>query len=210
MASAYTTAELRIIRRLATPLAVQHWLHGMPYNREPAGPTYRTLRGVLSRGTAHCGEAALSAAAILEHHGYPPRLLVLDSIDGLGHVLFLYHASQGLGTVARSRDPGLHGRRPTYRNLRNLAHSYIDPYIDLTGCVNGYAEFDLRDLPRRIDWRTSSHNVFAVERALNSIPMTRVRVAPARVRRLRARYRRFLRTNPGEKPTNYRNRSTWV
>ena len=39
--------------------------------------------------SAHCLEGALTAATILEQHGYPPLLLDLESQDKLDHVLFL-------------------------------------------------------------------------------------------------------------------------
>ena len=55
------------------------------------------------------------------------------------------------GSVARSRDPGLHGRKPVFATPRALALSYVDPYVDYTGRVTGYAVVDLRD-----DWATTT------------------------------------------------------
>ena len=55
---------------------------------------------------AHCMEAALSAATILEQRGYPPLVMSLESIDQLDHVIFVYRGPRGWGSVARSRDPG--------------------------------------------------------------------------------------------------------
>src|SRR3954467_12275872 len=86
----FTPAERRLIRRLRTPMAVQRFLNRLPYNSEPDGDTLRSFRQVARRGTAHCLEAALAAACILEQHGYPPLLLGLDSIDLLDHVIFVY------------------------------------------------------------------------------------------------------------------------
>src|SRR6478735_7985887 len=138
--SAFTTREWRIVRRLRTPDAVQGFLNGLPYNTEPppGGATLRSFRGVVRHGTAHCLEAALAAAVILEQHGYPPLVLSFESIDELDHVLFVYRQRGRWGSVARSRDPGLHGRKPIFRSLRALAMSYFDPYIDFTGCITGY------------------------------------------------------------------------
>ena len=67
----YTSAEWRLIRRLDTPARVQAWLNSLPYNDEPrpAGETLRSFRQVVRRRTAHCLEAALAAAVILEAHG---------------------------------------------------------------------------------------------------------------------------------------------
>jgi hypothetical protein len=96
----------RLIRRLRTPEAVQAWLERMPYNWERDGETLSTLPTVLRRGSAHCLEAALAAATILECHGHPPILLDLESVDLLDHVLLLFRRNGRFGTVARSRDPG--------------------------------------------------------------------------------------------------------
>ena len=90
-------------------------------------------------GTAHCLEAALAAAVILEQHGYPPLVLSFESIDLLDHVIFVYRTPTGWGSVARSRDPGLHGRKPVFATPRALALSYFEGYIDFTGRVKAYA-----------------------------------------------------------------------
>ena len=140
----FTEAEWRLMRRLPTPAKVQAWLRGLPYNYEERGETLRTFRTVARLGTAHCLEAALSAATIMEVHGYPPWLLDLESIDDLDHVVFLFRNGGGWGTVAKSRDPGLFGRRPVFRSLRDLVWSYFDPYIDMTGRINGFGVLDLR------------------------------------------------------------------
>src|SRR5690606_8541494 len=109
------------VRALDTPARVQHWLNALPYNTEPEGETQRSFRGVVAHGRAHCMEAAMSAATILEQHGWAPLVMSLESIDLLDHVLFVYRGPEGWGSVARSRDPGLHGRRPVFRSLRALA-----------------------------------------------------------------------------------------
>src|ERR1051326_9148361 len=158
----FTARERRIIRRLRTPAAVQRFLNRLPYNDEPppGRATLRSFRGVVRHGTAHCLEAALAAAVILEQHGYPPLVLSLESIDELDHVIFVYRRRGRWGSIARSRDPGLHGRRPVFRTPRALALSYVDPYVDFSGRVIGYAVVDLRDLLADYDWRLSEQNVW--------------------------------------------------
>ena len=108
----FTASEQRLIRRLRSPLAVQRYLNRLPYNTETRGDTLRSFRQVARKGTAHCLEAALFAACVLEQHGYPPLVMGLESIDGLDHVIFVYKHRGRWGSVARSRDPGLHGRKP--------------------------------------------------------------------------------------------------
>ena len=161
----FTAAERRLIARLRTPAAVQRWLNSLPYNNEPHGETLRSFRGVVRTGTAHCFEAALAAAVILEQHRYPPLVLSFESIDLLDHVIFVYRGPRGWGSVARSRDPGLHGRKPVFATPRALALSYFEGYIDFTGRIKAYAVVDLRVLGR-YDWRLSASNIWKAERLL--------------------------------------------
>jgi hypothetical protein len=197
------------VRRLRTPASVQQWLNALPYNTERGGETLRGFRGVVQHGTAHCLEAALSAATILEQHGYPPLVLSFESIDLLDHVIFVYREPTGWGSVARSRDPGLHGRKPVFATPRALALSYFDTYIDLTGGIKGYGVVDLRVLDP-YDWRLSTQNVWKVEQMLLDWPHRRIEYSQARVDRLRRRYRRFLETK-GYKPWKfYARRERWT
>src|SRR5947208_5258873 len=175
--SIFTPAESRLIRRLRTPILVQRFLNRLPYNTEPKpGPeTLRSLRQVLRRRTAHCLEAALAAACILEQHGYPPLLMTFESIDNLDHVIFVHRRGGRWGSVARSRDPGLHGRKPVFRTARALALSYVDTYVDFHGRITGYTVVDLRDLLGDYDWRLSEKNVWKAERVLLDAPHRTIR-----------------------------------
>ena len=206
---AFTARERRLIDRLRTPAAVQRWLNALPYNTEPppGRATLRSFRGVVRHHTAHCLEAALAAAVVLEQHGYPPLVLSFESIDELDHVLFVYRTPAGWGSVARSRDPGLHGRRPVFRTARALALSYVDPYIDFTGRLTGYAVVDLRALGT-YDWRLSDRNVWRAERLLLNWPHGAIRTADARVDRVRKWYREY-RKRHGRKPVEYEGREHW-
>ena len=206
---AFSAAERRVLARLRTPLAVQRYLNDLPYNNEPDGATLRSFRGVVRHGTAHCLEAALAAAVILEHHGWPPLVLSFESIDLLDHVIFAYRWKGRWGSIARSRDPGLHGRRPVFATARALAQSYVDPYVDLTGRITAYAVVDLR-LAGEYDWRLSDRNVWKVERMLLDYPHRPIRSSDERIDRLRARYREFKARYPDLKPIFYRGRERWT
>jgi len=207
--SVFTAAERRLIQRLRTPLDVQHFLNRLCYNTEADGGTLRSFREVVRTGRAHCLEAALFAAVVLEQHGYPPLVLSFESVDLLDHVIFVYRTRTGWGSVARSRDPGLHGRLPLFATPRALALSYADPYIDFTGEVRGYAVVDLRILGR-YDWRLSRRNVWKVERVLLDWPHRRIRLSRDRVRKLRRWYRRFRAKYGDLKPIGYRGRERWT
>jgi hypothetical protein len=185
--SAFTPAERGLVERLRTPEQVQRWLSDLPYNWERQGETARTFRGVVRRRTAHCLEAALSAACILEQHGLPPLLMDIESTDRLDHVLFVFKRNGRWGAVARSRCAGLHGRKPVFLTLRGLAASYKAPFIDTTGRVKGYGLLDLRTLPTG-RWRLAEGDVFHVEDALNSNRHSRLRTGDAEFRRWKRRF----------------------
>jgi len=159
-------------------------------------------------GCAHCLEAALFAAVVLEQHGYPPLVLSFESIDELDHVIFVYRHRGRWGSVARSRDPGLHGRLPVFATPRALALSYVDPYVDFTGRVTGYVVVDLR-IMGSYDWRTAETNVWKVERMLLDYPHRRISMSDLRYRQLLRRYRAFRKAF-GRKPLYYRGREKWT
>jgi hypothetical protein len=208
---AFSARERRVIGALRTPAAVQAHLNALPYNQEPHGrATLRSFRGVVREGCAHCLEAALFAAVVLEAHGDPPLVLSFESIDELDHVLFVYRRSTGWGSIARSRDPGLHGRRPVFATPRALALSYFDPYVDFTGRVTGYAIVNLAEAMGSYDWRLSDGNVWKVERVLLDYPHRPIASSDARVDALRARYKAFRARFPGRKPVFYRGRDRWT
>jgi hypothetical protein len=205
----FTRRERLLIDRLRTPADVQRYLNALPYNTEPPPDpaTLRSFRGVVSHHTANCLESALFAAVVLEQHGLPPRVMSLESIDGLDHVILVYQRRGRWGSVARSRDPGLHGRRPVFRSLRELALTYWEPYVDRTGCLKAYGDVDLRVLGD-YDWRLSERNVWKVERMLFDIPHRSIRYSRARVKVLRKKYVAYL-ERFGRKPIYY-DRSTWT
>jgi hypothetical protein len=198
-----------VISAHRTPRAVQRWLHALPYNHETRGETLRSFRGVVRQGRAHCLEAALAAATILEQHGYPPLLLSFESIDHLDHVIFPFRAGGRWGAVARSRDPGLHGRKPVFASPRRLALSYADAYVDMTGRVTGFAVADLRALGG-YNWRLSERSVWKVERWLIDYPHQRIGISDRRYQELHRRYQRYKRRYPDRKPVYYANRRVWM
>jgi hypothetical protein len=208
--AAFTPQERRIIRRVRTPTQAQQFLNALPYNTEPPpeGATQRTFRGVVHHDSAHCLEAALTAAVILEQHGWPPLVMSFESIDELDHVLFVYRHRGRWGSIGRSRDPGLHGRKPVFATPRALALSYVDAYVDFSGRITGYAIADLRDIGN-YDWRLSAGNVWKVERMLLELPHRPLHTSDARIDRLRRRYREY-RAKHGRKPIYYARMDRWT
>lgn len=208
-AKLFTAKEWKLVQRLNTPAKVQRFFSQMAYNRETDGGTMRSFREVVKRNEAHCLEAAVGAAVILEQHGYPPLLLDLESHDLLDHVIFVFNENGRWGSVARSRDIGLHGRKPVYRSLRDLAWSYFDTYVDFTGRLKGYGLTSLYDLGN-YDWRFSSRNMNKIEDHLRAIPHKPMHSSDERYQKLLARYHAYKKRFPDGQPTYYDSRTNWM
>jgi hypothetical protein len=206
---AFTKKEWQLIQSLRTPRQVQKFFSSLPYNWERSGGTMRSFREVVKRNQAHCLEAAVAAAVILEQHGYPPLLLDIESIDLLDHVIFVFRENGLWGSVARSRDIGLHGRKPVFRNLRQLVWSYFDPYVDMTGRIKGYALTSLDELGN-YDWRFSSRNMHKIEDHLRAIPHRKLKSSDDRYEELHERYKKYKHRYPDRSPSYYDNRHQWM
>jgi len=147
---------------------------------------------------------------ILEQHGYPPLVVSFESQDGVDHVIFVFRRRGRWGAVARSRDAGLHGRRPVFRTIRDLVWSYFDPYVDDTGRITGYQLVDLRALGE-YDWRLARRNMWKVEKILLDIPHRTLKSSDRRYRRLLARFKEYRRAHPtGPVVEIYRGRRDWM
>lgn len=194
-----------LIKKLRSPLLVQRWIHSLGYNKQE---TMRTLDAVVRTNKAHCLEAALSAAAILEYHGFPPLILDLESADYLDHTLFLYEQDGKFGAIGKSRDIGLDGRKPVFATIRALAESYIIPYIDERACIQRFGVLDLRRLDSGA-WRTSNRNVWYVEDALRHMPHQQLRYSARFVRQWRQRFVDWKKLHPGKQPDYFPAQETW-
>jgi hypothetical protein len=159
----FTAREWRLIESLRDPAAVQSYFSLLPYNWERDGGTLRSFREVVKRNEAHCLEAAVAAAVILEQHGYPPLLLDFESQDLLDHVIFVFQQRGLWGAIGRSRDIGLHGRKPLFRSIRDLTWSYFDPYVDMSGRIKGYGVTSLYELGN-YDWRFSPRKMSKIDK----------------------------------------------
>jgi len=168
-----------------------------------------SFREVIKRNEAHCLEAAVGAAVILEQHGYPPLLLDLESHDLLDHVIYVFKGNGRWGSIARSRDIGLHGRKAVYRSLRDLAWSYFDPYVDFSGRLKGYGLTSLHELGD-YDWRFSARKMSKIEDHLRAIPHKALRSSDKRYEKLLARYHQYKKRYPDRSPGYYDSRPNWL
>ena len=205
----FTANEWKLIQRLNTPAKVQSFFSLLAYNREHNGSTLRSFRELVKSNEAHCLEAAVGAAVILEQHGYPPLLFDLESQDLLDHVIFVFKENGRWGAVARSRDIGLHGRKPVYRSLKDLAWSYFDPFVDFTGRLKGYGLTNLYDLGD-YDWRFSPRRMLKIEEHLRALPHKPLHSSDKRYQSLLDRYRRYKKRFPDRSPSYYDSRLTWM
>lgn len=207
--SEFTSAEWKVIQNYRTPRQVQKFVRTLAYNREEEGDSQYSFRQVLKRGKAHCLEAALSAAVILEQHDYPPLLLSFESVDELDHVIFLFQENGLWGSIGRSRDAGLHGRKPVFRSPRDLAWSYFDPYVDFSGRITGYAVVDLNELGN-YDWRFSPRNLWKLEKFLIHYPHKKLPSSDERYQKLLRTYKAFRERYPKKQATYYDDKHLWM
>ncbi|HZN00378.1 MAG TPA: hypothetical protein VFB70_13335, partial [Pyrinomonadaceae bacterium] len=145
----------------------------------------------------------------LEQHGYPPLLLDLESHDLLDHVIYVFQEDGRWGSIARSRDIGLNGRKPVFRSLRDLAWSYFDTYVDFSGRLKGYALTSLYELGK-YDWRFSPRKMTKIEDHLGAIPHKPLRSSERRYNRLLTRYQQYKKRYPDRTPTYYDSRPNWM
>ena len=207
--SAFTRKEWAVIQKHRTPQHVQRLIDSLPYNWEKPKETLRSFRGVIATGTAHCLEAAITAAVILEQRGYPPLLLSLESTDKLDHVLYLFKQNGRWGAIARSREAGLHGRKPVFRTVRDLVLTYVEPYVDFTGRLTGYGVGNLYALGD-YDWRFSPRNVWKVEQYLLKMPHKKYYMSKRRYEQVLRRYKAFRGADPDAPVNYYDSRPAWM
>ena len=165
----FSSAELRILRALKTPVGVQCFLDAMPYH---LAATAWSPRVVLKERTAHCLEGAIFAAAALRGLGFPPLILDMEADHDTDHVLAVFKVRGHWGAVAKSNFTGCRYREPVYRTLRELALSYFHIYFNLRG------ERTLRRYSRPVNlarfdcdnWMTSEKDIWFIPNHLCDIP----------------------------------------
>lgn len=187
----------RLSRTYTTPEKVQKYLRQFAYNRETQGETLRSAYSAVKILKAHCLEASFVAAAILEHQGYPPLVVSMESQDDLDHVVFVFKSKNKWGAIGRSRDEGLNGRAPVFKSIRSLIQSYVDPYVDNTGRITGYGLAHLDD--SQAPWRDSPLNVWKTERYLIDLKHKKLKTSDKKY----LETKRLYQANLGPLPSRY-------
>lgn len=125
-----TSEELRVLRRLNTPVKIQDFLETLPYSFDRGSDKLRSPRRVLRDRSAHCIEGALVAATALWIQGERPLLLDVRSVpEDLDHVVALYRRGGYWGAISKTNHAVLRFREPVYRSVRELAMSYFHEYF---------------------------------------------------------------------------------
>jgi hypothetical protein len=169
----YTNEEIKLFRKLNTPQKVQGFLDMLKINFEEQGDTCMSPRSVLEAGKAHCMEAAMLAAAILEFHGHKPLLMDLraDKHD-YDHVVTLFKVGKCWGAISKTNHATLRYREPIYQNLRELAISYFHEYFNNDNGIKSLRDYSIPMDLRRFDnlsWRTSKEDLFDIAYELDCV-----------------------------------------
>jgi hypothetical protein len=159
----FNASELKIIKKLSTPIKIQDYLDTIPMNFEEDAESNLSPRMVMQKKKAHCMEAALFAAAVLWYHGYEPLLLDLKAFPHEDdHVVALFKQNGLWGAISKTNHATLRFRDPIYRNMRELALSYFHEYfVDATGKKVLYAyssPFNLKKFGT--DWITDEEDLW--------------------------------------------------
>ena len=149
--STLTRAEMATFSKLPTPQKIQDYLDALPVNFEMEGETYLSPRGILERGSAHCFEGAIFAAAAIAYHGQKPLLLDFQTlpIDD-DHVIAPFKQNGYWGAISKTNHAIVRWRDPVYKSIRELAMSYFHEYLLWNGkksLVAYSAPFDLSMYP---------------------------------------------------------------
>lgn len=190
-----TAEEGRILRSLRTPERIQQFVVGLHANFEEDGDTLRSVRGVLQHRKAHCIEAAFTAACALWLQGEPPLLMDMTAHGDSDHVVTLFKRDGCWGAISKSNHVWLRWRDPVYRNLRELAISYLHEYSDGgRKTLRGYSvPVDLRRFPTD-QWVTNEEDCWEVGAAVDDVRHYRL-ITPKQARRLMPRDATELRAN---------------
>lgn len=166
-----TTDEFRLLKGLSSPVKIQAFLDGIPYNHEETGYTWLSPRLVLTERRAHCFEGALLAALALSFQGEPPLIMDLKTVPhDDDHVVALFRKNGLWGALSKTNHAVLRYRDPVYRSLRELALSYFHEYFDLTTGQKTLRSYSRPLNPFRFgtDWVTTDRPLDTIASALDA------------------------------------------
>ena len=167
-----TASELKILKKLSTPIKIQNFLDSQPINWEKKGETYMSPRRSLRAGKMRCLEGALVAATALWLQGEHALIMDLYTTDHEDHIVTLYKRRGYWGAISKTNHATLRFRDPVYKTLRELALSYFHEYfLDKNGkkVLRSYSEpFNLKKLGTK--WITAEEDLFYIAEAIDASP----------------------------------------
>ena len=136
------------------------------------------------------------AACALWIHGEPPLLLDFQAVHDFDHVVAVFRRNGRWGAISKTNGIGLRWRDPVYRNLRELAMSYLHEYYNKRDhkTLRTYSRpYDLRRMTPA-DWVTAEDGAWDLVDNLEAtrhykLMTPRAGAQPGAPRSLRARGR---------------------
>ena len=174
---ALTKPELKILKKLSTPIKIQDFLDSLPVNWEKKGETYMSPRRSLKAKKMHCFEGALLAALALWLQGEKPLLMDFQNSGDEDHVIALYKRNGYWGAISKTNHSTLRYRDPVYKTLRELAASYFHEYWrqkdgKKTLVAFSAEPFDLRKYGKK--WVTAEEELFDIVNDIDDAPHTQI------------------------------------
>jgi hypothetical protein len=165
--------EIKILKKLNTPIKIQNFLDTLPINFEKDGETYMSPCRVLRENKAHCLEGAMLAVVCLWINKKKGYILDLKSDCGDDHTLAMYRINGYWGAISKTNHATLRFRDPIYKTVRELALSFFHEYFDVkTGkkILESYSlPFDLKK-NFGTNWITREDEMFDIAEALDNAP----------------------------------------
>lgn len=185
--NSYSKEEIKIYKKLNTPVKIQDFLEIVPYNFESRGETCYSPRLMLRHRKAHCMEGALFAAACFQFHGNRPLILELraDKKD-LDHIIAPFKINRCWGAISKTNHAVLRYREPVYKSIHELVMSYFHEYFLDSGkkTLRGYSKpVDLSRFDKK-NWQTSDEEVWYIDRYLDKVPHKKI-LTPQQQKNLR-------------------------
>jgi hypothetical protein len=183
----FNDSELRMLKKLNTPIKIQDFLDSISYNFERDGETCMSPRRVLLCKKAHCMEGAMVAASALLLQGRNPLILSLKvTDDDYYHAVALYKENGYWGAISKTNHAVLRFRDPIYKTIRELALSYFhEYYLGETGkkTMRGYSKpVNLNQFGKT--WTTTQEDLWHITETIYDLPHTPI-VPPGNEKKVR-------------------------
>jgi hypothetical protein len=166
-------SELKIFKKLSTPIKIQDFLDAVPINWEKKGETYMSPRRALKAGKMHCFEGALFAALALWLNGEQPLILDFQNKGDEDHVVALYKRNGYWGAISKTNHATLRFRDPVYKTIRELAMSYFHEYWRIRDGKKTFVAYSTKPFNLKkfgTKWVTTPEDLYDLVDAIDNAP----------------------------------------